>query len=131
MSGIPRWAREPVAGVGEHEARVPVELVTALRQLADKLAMPLSSVLLTAHAKVLAALSGECDVSTWYVAMEGRPPLLCRMTTESPSWRAVLLDTHRATLELLSRADFPVEDPRSEAVFDPTANEGGELAGDT
>src|SRR6266576_1632366 len=136
---LPRWTLEPVPGVGEHDARIPDELVAALRQLADGLAVPFSTVLLTAHAKVLGALSGECDVSTGYVVMKGRPPLLCRMTTEPRSWRAMLLETHRAELELLSHADFPVEDlrgelrltnPLFETVFDPTADGRGELTED-
>src|SRR5206468_8804366 len=59
FTALPRWTCQPMAGVGEHEARIPDELVTALRRLANELAVPLSSVLLTAHAKVLAALSGE------------------------------------------------------------------------
>src|SRR3989442_4096309 len=137
---LPRWTLEPVPGVGEHEARIPDELVAALRRLADELAAPLSSVWLTAHAKVLGALSGEREVSTGYAVMEGRPPLLCRMTTEPHSWRAMLLETHRAESELLSHADFPVEDlrrelgltqPSFETVFDPAAPARGELAEDT
>src|SRR5262245_10365165 len=80
FTALPRWTREPVAGLEEYEARIPDELVTALRLLTDELGVSLSSILLTAHAKVLAALSGECDVSTGYVARQGRPPLLCRMT---------------------------------------------------
>src|SRR5216117_3347090 len=80
VTAIPRWTVEPVLGIGEHEARLPGELAAALRRLANELAVPLSSVLLTAHAKVLAALSGECEVSTGY-AVEGRPPLPCRITT--------------------------------------------------
>src|SRR6058998_3910473 len=137
---LPRWTREPAAGVGEHEARVPDELVAALRRLADELAVTFHSVLLTAHAKVLAALSGEREVSTGYVAMQGRPPLLCRMTTEPHSWRAMLLETHRAELELLSHADVPVDDlrrelgltkPLFETEFDPMAGGRGELAEDT
>jgi amino acid adenylation domain-containing protein len=140
FTALPRWSREPVAGVGEHEARLPDELVAALRQLANELVVPFSSVLLTAHAKVLSALTGEREVLTGYAAMEGRPPLLCRMTTEPHSWRAMLLETHRAELELLSHADAPVEDlrrelgltkPLFETVFDPTADDGGELAEDT
>jgi amino acid adenylation domain-containing protein len=140
FTALPRWTREPVAGVGEHHARIPDELVAALRRLADQLAVPLSTVLLTAHAKVLGALSGECEVSTGYVVMKGSSPLLCRMTTEPRSWRAMLLETHRAELELLSHADFPVEDLRRElrlteslfeTVFDPTADGRGELAEDT
>jgi amino acid adenylation domain-containing protein len=137
---VPRWTREPVAGVGEHDTRIPDELVAALRRLADQLAVPLSTVLLTAHAKVLGALSGESEVSTGYVVMKGRSPLLCRMTTEPRSWRATLLETHRAELELLSHADFPVEDlrrelrlakPLFETVFDPAADGPGELDEDT
>src|SRR5437870_3451699 len=52
---IPRWTLEPVPGMGEHEARIPDELVTELRLLAKELAVGLSAVLLTAHAKVLGA----------------------------------------------------------------------------
>ncbi len=137
---LPRWTLEPVPGVGEHEARIPDELVAAVRRLADELAVPLSSVLLTAHAKVLCALSGEREVSTGYAAVEGRPPLPCRMTTEPHSWRAMLLETHRAEFALLSHADVPVDDlrrelgltkPLFETVFDVTAEGGGELAEDT
>src|SRR6266480_3943365 len=140
FTALPRWTLEPVPGVGEHEATVPDELVAALRRLADDLAVPLSSVLLTAHAKVLGALSGEHEVSTGYAAMEGRSPLLCRMTTEPHSWRAMLLETDRAESELLSHKDFPVDDlrrelglikPLFETVFALTAGDGAELAEET
>src|SRR5206468_8585230 len=96
--------------------------------------------LLTAHAKVLGALSGEREVSTGYAAVEGRPPLLCRMTTGPHSWRGVLLETHRAELELLSYKDVPFDDLRRElgltnslfdTEFDLTADDGGELAEET
>src|SRR5947207_12063955 len=103
FTALPRWTLEPVPGVGEHERRIPDELVAALRRLADELAVPLSSVLLTAHAKVLAALSGEREVSTGYAVVEGRAPLLCRMTIQPHSWRAVLLEVRRAELALLDR----------------------------
>src|SRR3989449_1863431 len=75
FTALPRWTLEPVPGVGEHEARIPDELVAALRRLADEFAGPLSSVLLTAHAQALGALSGERKVSTGYAAVEGRLPL--------------------------------------------------------
>src|SRR6202043_1685010 len=67
FTSIPRWTLHPVAGVGEHEATIPEDLVTVLRRLADGLAMPFSSVVLAAHAKVLAELSGDRDVVTGYV----------------------------------------------------------------
>src|SRR6266581_2444619 len=136
---LPRWTLNPVPGVHEHEATIPDELVAALRRLANELAVPLSSVLLTAHAKVLGALSGEREVCTGY-AVEGRSPLLCRMTTEPHSWRAMLLETNRAESELLSHKDFPVDDlrrelglikPLFETVFALTAGDGAELAEET
>src|SRR5216117_3649577 len=139
FTALPRWTLHPVPGVGEHEAPIPDELMAALRRLAKELAVPLSSVLLTAHAKVLAALSGEREVSTGY-AVEARSPLPCRMTTEPQSWRAVLLETHRAELELLSHKDFPVDDlrrelglikPLFETMFALTACDGAELAEET
>src|SRR5437867_399572 len=140
FTAVPRWTLHPVAGVADHEAKICNEVVAVLQRLADELAVPFSSVLLTAHAKVLGALAGEREVSTGYAAMEGRSPLLCRMTTEPHSWRAMLLETHRAESELLSHADFPVEDlsrelglarPLFETVFGPTADDRGELADDT
>src|SRR5258708_20487938 len=82
FTALPRWTLEPVPGVGEHEARIPDELVAALRRLADELAVPLSSVLLAAHAKVLGALSGERDVSTGYAALAARPPFPSPMPTQ-------------------------------------------------
>jgi amino acid adenylation domain-containing protein len=140
FTAVPRWTVDPVPGVGEHEATIPDELVAALRRLANELAVPLSSVLLTAHARVLGALSGEREVSTGYAAMEGRSPLLCRMTTEPHSWRAMLLETDRAHSELLSHKDFPVDDlrrelglikPLFETVFALTPGEGAELTEET
>src|SRR5438067_9958595 len=140
LTALPRWTLEPGPGTGEHEARIPDELVAALRLLADELAVPLSSVLLTAHAKVLGVLSGEREVSTGYAAMQGRSPLLCRMTTEPHSWRAMLLEAHRAESELLAHKDFPVDDlrrelglikPLFETMFALTAGDGAELAEET
>src|SRR5712664_3542304 len=137
---LPRWALNPVHGVHEHEARIPDELVAALRRLANELAVSLSSVLLTAHAKVLGSLSGEREVSTGYAAVEGRSPLLCRMTIEPHSWRAMLLETNRAESELLAHKDFPVDDlrremglikPLFETVFSLTPGDGAELAEET
>ena len=136
---IPRWSLDPVPGVGEHEAPIPDDVVVAARRLAYELAVPLGSVLLAAHAKVLAALSGEREVVTGYVAAAGRPPLPCRLTTEPDSWRAVLRDTRRIELDLLSHQEFPVDDlrreldltgPSFETVFDPTGD-GGDLREDT
>jgi amino acid adenylation domain-containing protein len=134
FTAVPRWTRTRVTGIGEYGARVPDELGMALRRLADAVALPLSSLFLAAHVRVLGALSGELEVSTGYVVTPGRSPLLCRMTTAPRSWRALLLDTRRAELGLLSHADFPVADLNRElgltkslfeTVFDPAADTRG------
>src|SRR5437660_4620333 len=139
FTALPRWTLDPVAGVGEHDVRIPDELVAALHRLSNELAVPLSSVLLTAHAKVLGALSGEREVTTGY-AVEASSPFPCRMTIGPHSWREVLLETNRAESELLSHKDFPVDDLRRElglikplfdTVFELAAGDGGELAEDT
>ena len=139
FTAIPRWTLDPVPGVVEHEAPIPDDHVAALGRLADELAVPLHSVLLGAHAKVLAALSGEPEVVTGYVAGTDGQPLPCRLTMEPDSWRALLLDTHRVESALLWHQDFPVDDlrrelgltgPSLETVFDPTGGGGG-LAEDT
>ena len=140
FTALPRWTLEPVPGVREREMRIPDELVAALRRLANERAVPLSSVLLTAHAKVLGALSGEREVWTGYAAVDGSPPLPCRITTEPHSWLALLLEAHRAESELLSHEGFPVDDLRSElgltrplfeTVFDVTTDDGGDVAEET
>ena len=149
FSAIPRWTRDPAAGTAEHEAKMPDDLMATLRRLADELSVTVSSVLLAAHAKVVATLSGEPEVATGYVGQQGGQPLLCRLTTEPDSWRALLLAAHRAESELLAHSDFPVDDlrrdlgltePSFETVLDPsgldpsgldpTGNDGA-LSGDT
>jgi amino acid adenylation domain-containing protein len=133
---IPRWTLTPVRGMASYEATLPGDLVAALRRLADELEIPLSSVLLATHARVLAVLSGEREITIGYVAVEGGYPLPCRLTIEPGSLRALLLDVHRIEAELLSRKDFPVDDlrrelgltePLFEIVFEPTGD-GGDLA---
>ncbi|MCX4775570.1 non-ribosomal peptide synthetase [Streptomyces sp. NBC_01264] len=126
---LPRWTPAPVAGVAEYEAQVPAGRATALRRLADDLGVSLDCVLLTAHAKVLAALSGEQEVTTGYVAASGGRPLPCGLTAGPGSWRTLLRHTHHALARFLADQDFPVDDLRSEpglteppfeTVLDPT-----------
>src|SRR5438552_847995 len=135
FTALPRWTLDPVAGVGEHDVRIPDELVAALHRLSNELAVPLSSVLLTAHAKVLGALSGEREVCTGYT-MELGPPVPLRMTLGPRSWREVLLDAARAEAELVAHRGFPVDDlrrevglsePPFETVFELDAGSVGEF----
>ena len=137
FTAMPRWAREPIVGIAVHDAVLPSDLVAASHRLADELDVPLSTVLLAAHAKVLSALSAEHHVVTGYVAGTGALP--CPLTTEAESWRELLLDTHRVETQLLSHADFPLHElgrelgltePAFETVFDPTSADG-DLGEDT
>jgi len=127
---VPRWTLDPVPGVAEHETPIPRETVVAARRLAYELAVPLRTVLLAAHARVLAALSGERDVVTGYVADHVVRPLPCRLSTEPASWRAVVQHTRRVESGVRAYAGFPVDDLRREldlpslafeSVFDATA----------
>ncbi len=127
-TAIPRWTLAPAVGVDQHETAVPDDVLAAARRLTDELGVSLGSLLLTAHAKVLAALSGEHEVLTGYVADAGGPPLPCRLTTEPESWQALLRETRAVESDLLSHKDFPVADLRRElglsassfeTVFDP------------
>ncbi|HEY6685669.1 MAG TPA: amino acid adenylation domain-containing protein [Propionibacteriaceae bacterium] len=142
---IPRCSLDPATGTAEHEAKIPDDLIATLRRLAAQLEITASSVLLAAHAKVLAALSGEREVATGYACRQGGQPLLCRLTTEPDSWRSLILATHQAESELLAHSDFPVDDlrrelgltepPPFETVLDPTGldvtGDYGDLSEDT
>jgi len=139
FTALPRWTLDPVAGVGAHEVRIPDELAAALRRLANELAVPLSSVLLTAHAKVLSALSGESEVCAGY-SLKHESLLPLRMTLEPCSWREVLLKGARAETELLAHKDFPVGDlqrelgliePLFETVFELGVDESEAILGHT
>jgi amino acid adenylation domain-containing protein len=125
---VPRWTLTPVLGATEHTMQVPGDLQAALRHRAGELAVPLSAMLLAAHARVLAALSGEEEVVTGYVPGPGSAPVPCRLATGAGSWRQLVLDAHRAETELRVHADFPVDvlrrelgltEPAFETVLDP------------
>ncbi len=139
FTAIPRWTLDPAPGIAAHEATIPADLAAALRVRAAELAVPLSSVLLAAHAKALAVLSGEPEVVTGYLAAPRGRPLPCRLATGSGSWRTLLLETHRAERELLLHQHFGAGDllgepgltgPAFETVFDPVGGDGT-LAPDT
>ena len=138
FTSMPRWTPDPIAGVAMYDAAIPSELGAASGRLADELNVPLSSVLLAAHAKVLSALSGERRVVTGYLAGIGPEPLPFPLTTEAESWRELVFDAHRREAQLLSYADFPLDElrgelsvtgPALETVFDPTGV-AGELGDD-
>ena len=134
---VPRWTLDPVPGVADHETPISRQTVVAARRLASDLEVPLRSVLLAAHARVLGALSGERDVVVGYLTDAVVRPLPCLLSTEPASWRALVEKTRRAESALRAYAGFPVDDlrgelgvsgPSFETVFDPAG--AGELSGD-
>ena len=140
FTAVPRWTHgDLIPGIASHETSIPGDLTATLRQRGAELGVPLSSVLLAAHARVIGVLSGEPDVVTGYLATPRGRPLPCRLAADSSSWRTLLRETHRAEWELLSYQDFPVDElrgelglagPSLETVFDP-AGDDGKLAGGT
>jgi amino acid adenylation domain-containing protein len=131
-TAIPRWTLDPRPGTARHETLLPGSLVAALRRLAADLEVPVRSILLAAHARVLAAVSGETDVVTGYVAGRGSGPLPCRLSTDAGSWRELV--RHAAAVEAGLRAhrDIALDDlrrelgvpgPTSEVVVGPAGDE--------
>jgi hypothetical protein len=126
---VPRWTLDPVPGVADYETPISRQMVVAARRLAYDQGVPLRSLLLAAHARVLAALSGERDVVVGYLAAPVIRPLPCLLSTKPASWRALVEKTRRAESALRAYAGFAVDDlrrelgvsgPSFETVFDPT-----------
>jgi alpha-ketoglutarate-dependent taurine dioxygenase len=111
---VPRWTLDPAPGVADHETPISRRTVVAARRLAYDLGVPLRTVLLAVHARVLAALSGERDVVVGYVADPVARPLPCRLSTEPDSWRDMMQQTRRTESALRVYARFPVDDLRRE-----------------
>ncbi|MGW7528466.1 non-ribosomal peptide synthetase [Streptomyces sp. NPDC054783] len=125
---VPRWVREPVPGTAEHEMAVPDEVTEAARELVRHLGVPVSALMLAAHLKVLAVLSGEPDVVTGYTTGVRGEPLPCRAAVPPGSWQALLSTAQHAEAEVLEHREFPVEklrrelgltEPPYEVVFGP------------
>ena len=138
VTAIPRWTSDPtptpVPTIAEHNGIVSDELAADLHDLALKNALSLRSIFLAAHAKVLAALSGEAQVTTGYVSNNSPQPLPCRLAVDPGSWRSLLLEINRREEGLLSHCELPVEELMGivnkreqpfESVFDPTGNVEG------
>ncbi|MGW3207611.1 non-ribosomal peptide synthetase [Streptomyces sp. NPDC001135] len=113
-TAVPRWARERTARMAEQETAVPDDLADAVRALVRRSGVPISALLLAAHAKVLAALSGEQEVVTGYTAGVHGEPLPCRLTVSPGSWRDLVAATEHTEAEVLAAREFPVAELRRE-----------------
>ncbi|MEU4131836.1 non-ribosomal peptide synthetase, partial [Streptomyces wuyuanensis] len=138
VTTIPRWTTTPAPGSADHETRIPDGLAQDLRRLAEELGTPVTSLVLAAHAHVLAVLSGESEAVTGYVPAPGARALPYRVATDVPSWRNLVADAHATVARLVLHRDFPVEDlrrqlaitgPVTEAEFDPFGADGEVGAG--
>ncbi|WP_345702987.1 AMP-binding protein, partial [Pseudonocardia eucalypti] len=130
-TALPRWARHPQPGTAEHTVAVSGEVAASLRRLAGELGVPVHDVLLAAHARVLAALTGEVEVTTGCV-VDG-VALPCRLDVESASWRSLAAAVAQVETRLRAHAGFAPEalregpaEPLFDTVFDP-AGEGSGL----
>ncbi|MFJ4949867.1 amino acid adenylation domain-containing protein [Streptomyces sp. NPDC088760] len=131
-TAVPRWAPAPEPGAAEQETAVPDDVAASVRRLVRRSGLPVSAVLLAAHAKVLSALSGERELVTGYTAGVRGEPLPCRLTVPPGSWRALVAAAERAETALLAHREFPVAglarelgvtEPAYEVVFGPMGAE--------
>ncbi|MFJ4467015.1 amino acid adenylation domain-containing protein [Streptomyces sp. NPDC089424] len=125
FTALPRWTREPAPGTAEQVTPVPAAVTTALERRVRELGVPLTAMLLAAHVKVLAALSGDPVVRTGYAAPGATTPLPVHVAVGPGTWHQLLAEAHRAEAELLSTGSGPsaptaVPAPHPEVVFDPS-----------
>ncbi|WP_281690699.1 amino acid adenylation domain-containing protein [Pseudonocardia thermophila] len=129
LTTAPRWCATPGSGIGEHVEPVPGDLAATL-------ATP--GALVAAHAVVLAALSGEREITTGYLPAADAEPLPLRLTVGSGAGRATWQELVDAAAEAAERsamyADFPVDalavqlgrsGPLFEIELDPFGSAGG------
>ncbi|MGY1496544.1 non-ribosomal peptide synthetase [Streptomyces sp. QTS52] len=125
MNTVPRWTPGPVPGKDPQDRRHSVYAEYEVPLEAGLLrSASFGSALLAAHAKVLAALSGEREVTTGYVAVKGGRPVPRRMLVGPGSWRELLA--------LTDLADEVGEDdePPCETVLDPHGGDPADCGAD-
>lgn len=127
-TAIPRWTLDPAPGTGERVAPLGTGLVAAMRRLAGSMDLPLHTLVLAAHAKVLAALSAERHVVTGYAAGPAGRALPCPLAVEPGSWRSLLQAVAPVEMDVVRHRAFDLDElegelgvtaPRFETEFDP------------
>jgi amino acid adenylation domain-containing protein len=121
---LPKWEPDPLTpGPRHHEVEVPISAETSagLQRLARITAVPIKSVLLAAHLRVLGLVSGQRDVTTG-VVFNGRPEqpggeevrglflnsLPLRMRLPGGSWTDLVREAFAAELTALPFRRFPL-----------------------
>ncbi|MFC9464129.1 non-ribosomal peptide synthetase [Streptomyces coelicoflavus] len=120
---VPRWTGAPRPGTARHDTSVPDDVTAALKARALELGVPLTALLLAAHAKVLAVLSGAPVVRGGYRSRADGTPPPWELTVAPGTWRELVLAAHRAQEH--ARASRPASSsaPGPEVVFDPAGHE--------
>ena len=128
---LPRWPaawRDPASGDGggppvvKHVLTVRPAVFERLKQLSRSLGVPLKSILLAAHVKLMSLLGGKSDVLTG-LTTHGRPELpggeevlglffntvpLRQRLAPAASWRQVVRDSFELERELLPYRRYPL-----------------------
>ncbi|MFI9615835.1 amino acid adenylation domain-containing protein [Streptomyces sp. NPDC052023] len=120
---VPRWVRSPVPGTAEHTTPVPGTVAADLHRRAGELGVPLTTLLLAAHAKVLALLSGDPHVRTGYLPPDAGGTSTLDLTVGPGPWRQLVSEVRRSE----ARASSPggTVPSGAEVVFDATGNDTG------
>jgi amino acid adenylation domain-containing protein len=119
---LPEAFRDP-SRTGTWNGHIPLALEkrAALQELARSLAVPLKSVLLAAHLKVLSLLTGERDVVTGFPA-NGRPEVTggtdvrglflnnvpLRVVLRDQSWQELVRQVFREEMDILPHRRYPL-----------------------
>jgi amino acid adenylation domain-containing protein len=122
---LPRWQKFPpearIRQICTHNVAIPPEISEGLKQLANTAGVPLKSVLLAAHLRVLSLLCGQSDVLTGLVA-NGRPEetdgericglflntLPFRLQLSGGTWIDLVQQVFEAERELLPYRRYPL-----------------------
>ena len=122
---LPRWQKFPrearIRQICTHHVAIPPEISEGLKQLANRAGVPLKSVLLAAHLRVLSLLCGQSDVLTGLVA-NGRPEetdgericglflntLPFRLQLSGGTWIDLVQQVFEAERELLPYRRYPL-----------------------
>ncbi|HEY0602095.1 MAG TPA: amino acid adenylation domain-containing protein, partial [Herpetosiphonaceae bacterium] len=122
MTRVPRWpARAAGSALDAIDVPIAPELSQALKRVAREAAVPIKTVLLAAHLRVMALLGGSSDVLTGVVA-NGRPEtvdgervlglflntLPLRQRLSGGTWRELVRATFAAEQQILAHRRYPM-----------------------
>ncbi|MGW0856698.1 amino acid adenylation domain-containing protein [Streptomyces sp. NPDC002690] len=116
---VPRWTATPVPGTAETTTPLSRALVKDLRRRAAEFDVPFTALLLAAHVRVLAVLSGDPHVRTGLVPRAGSVPVRLDVTAGPGSWH----DLVAAVARTAASCTAPSPPPHPEAVFEPEGRE--------